>query len=716
MADIDALIERVSSYISQSADVLRTAYAFAARAHEGQRRASGEPYVTHPVETAYIVAGLYLDIAAVTAALLHDVPEDTPVPLSAVIQSFGPEVGKLVDGVTKLSRITWGSLEEEQAENLRKMFLAMVDDIRVVLIKLADRLHNMRTLGALPGEQQRKIAQETMEIYAPLASRLGIWQFKWELEDLAFRCLDPDRYQELASLLEATRQNREHHIAQAMAALQQALEEQGIEAQISGRSKHVYSIHRKMQRRSREFEQIYDVLAVRVIVETVRDCYAALGVVHSLWRPIPGEFDDYIAMPKENMYQSLHTAVIFGDGLPLEVQIRTQEIHRVSEFGVAAHWRYKEGGRRDVVFENKLAWLRQLMEWRSDIADAQEFVESLKVDIFQDQVYVFTPKGDIIDLPAGATPVDFAYRIHTDIGHHCRGARVNGRLVSLDYQLRNGDRVEIITAKTGGPSRDWLNPNLGYVKSSNARDKIRQWFKRQERGENVARGKEELDREIRRLGLQQSPEEIARVFKYERLEDFYAAIGCGDVDVHTVAQRLLPPEEKQPSRTSTTSDAARGIRVMGVGDLLTQLAGCCHPVPGDRIVGFITRGKGVTIHRRDCPNVDGTLEPERLVQVDWGQTNHQLFPVAIRVEALNRDGLLRDISTLVAEDHVDMTQVRAVVHPDRTATITATIQVTGMEQLSRILSRIEGMRDVLEVRRDIGQRHKREAKGNRPGA
>ncbi len=716
MADIDALIERVSSYISQSADVLRTAYAFAARAHEGQRRASGEPYVTHPVETAYIVAGLYLDIAAVTAALLHDVPEDTPVPLSAVIQSFGPEVGKLVDGVTKLSRITWGSLEEEQAENLRKMFLAMVDDIRVVLIKLADRLHNMRTLGALPGEQQRKIAQETMEIYAPLASRLGIWQFKWELEDLAFRCLDPDRYQELASLLEATRQNREHHIAQAMAALQQALEEQGIEAQISGRSKHVYSIHRKMQRRSREFEQIYDVLAVRVIVETVRDCYAALGVVHSLWRPIPGEFDDYIAMPKENMYQSLHTAVIFGDGLPLEVQIRTQEMHRVSEFGVAAHWRYKEGGRRDVVFENKLAWLRQLMEWRSDIADAQEFVESLKVDIFQDQVYVFTPKGDIIDLPAGATPVDFAYRIHTDIGHHCRGARVNGRLVSLDYQLRNGDRVEIITAKTGGPSRDWLNPNLGYVKSSNARDKIRQWFKRQERGENVARGKEELDREIRRLGLQQSPEEIARVFKYERLEDFYAAIGCGDVDVHTVAQRLLPPEEKQPSRTSTTSDAARGIRVMGVGDLLTQLAGCCHPVPGDRIVGFITRGKGVTIHRRDCPNVDGTLEPERLVQVDWGQTNHQLFPVAIRVEALNRDGLLRDISTLVAEDHVDMTQVRAVVHPDRTATITATIQVTGMEQLSRILSRIEGMRDVLEVRRDIGQRHKREAKGNRPGA
>lgn len=700
MADIDTLIQRVLAYYPQAdTKLISDAYDFATRAHAGQRRASGEPYIIHPLETALIVASLYLDLAAVAAALLHDVPEDTPVNLDEVNKAFGPEVTKLVDGVTKLSRISWGSIEEAQAESLRKMFLAMVDDVRVVLIKLADRLHNMRTLGALPIDRQRKIAQETMEIYAPLASRLGIWQFKWELEDLAFKCLSPEQYHDLAGLLDTTRRNREHHIEQAIATLQQALEEQGIETQIAGRPKHIYSIYRKMQRKHREFEQIYDLLAIRLIVNSVKDCYAALGIVHSLWRPIPGEFDDYIAMPKENLYQSLHTAVIFGDGLPLEVQIRTQEMHRLSEYGIAAHWRYKEGGRRDINFESKIAWLRQLMEWRRDIADAQEFVESLKTDIFRDQVYVFTPKGDIIDLPAGSTPVDFAYRIHSDIGHRCRGAKVNGRLVSLDYQLQNGDRIEILTAKQGGPSRDWLNQNLGYIKSHNARDKVRAWFKREQREENVVQGKELLEHEIRRLSLEQSAEEIARVFKFDKLEDFYAAIGCGDIEVQAIAGRLIPQERPLPKAPQRISDKT-GIRVMGVGDLLTRLGTCCKPLPGDSIVGYITRGKGVTVHRRDCPNVQ-KVEEGRLVPVEWGASDHQIYPVSIRVEALNRDGLLRDITSLVAEDHVDITQARATVHADQTATITATLQVTGMDQVSRILSKIEGLRDVLEVRRDV---------------
>jgi len=710
MADFDELIQRVLAYYPQAdTAVLRQAYDFALRAHGEQRRVSGEPYITHPLETAIIVAGLNLDLAALTAALLHDVLEDTAVTADELSRAFGPEVAKLVDGVTKLSRITWGSIEEAQAENLRKMFLAMVDDIRVVLIKLSDRLHNMRTLGALPIERQRKIAQETMDIYAPLASRLGIWQFKWELEDLAFKCLNPQKYHQLAELLDSTRRSREQAIEQAMATLQQALEEQGIEAQIMGRPKHIYSIDRKMQRKQRDFDQIYDLLAIRCIVSTVKDCYAALGIVHSLWHPIPNEFDDYIAIPKENLYQSLHTAVIFADGLPLEVQIRTLEMHHISEYGIAAHWRYKEGGKRDISFDNKIAWLRQLMEWRRDIADAQEFVESLKTDIFRDQVYVFTPKGDIIDLPAGSTPVDFAFRIHTDVGNRCRGAKVNGRLVPLDHPLQNGDRVEILTAKAGGPSRDWLNPNLGYIKSHNARDKVRLYFRREEREENVTQGKEQLEHELRRLSLNQTPEEIARVFKYERVEDFYAAIGCGDVDVHSIAVRLVPPEEKSVIKPALPATGKTGIRVTGVGDLLTRLGTCCKPLPGDAIIGYITRGKGVTVHRQDCPNVQ-KVESERLVSVEWGASDHQVYPVSIRIEAMNRDGLLRDITSLVADDHVDITEARAIVHPDQTASITATLQVTGMDQVSRILSKIEGMREVLEVRRNVVQGKKKGSK------
>ena len=472
------------------------AFDLAVEAHEGQRRATGEPYVTHPIASAQILAELGVDPIAIEAALLHDVPEDTEYSLTDVEERFGPEVAQLVDGVTKLSKFSTHSHEQQQAENIRKMLLAMAQDIRVVLIKLADRLHNMRTLYGLPSEKQQRIARQTMEIYAPLAERLGIWQIKWELEDLAFKVLEPERFRELAKLLDTRRKGRESYIERAIADLRPRLDAAGIVADIEGRPKHIYSIWKKMQRKSAEFGEIYDVYAIRLLVDEVRDCYAALGIVHSLWRPIPGQFDDYIAVPKNNLYQSLHTAVIAIDGKPLEIQIRTHQMHQVSEVGIAAHWRYKEGTKSDREYDAKLAWLRQLMDWQRDVTDATEFVEGIKLDIFQDQVFVFTPKGDIKDLPAGATPLDFAYRIHTDVGHRTIGAKVNNRLVPLDYRLKNGDIVEIVTTKgEHGPSRDWLN----VVRTSHAREKIRQWFKRKDRDENIVHGRESLERELRRL-------------------------------------------------------------------------------------------------------------------------------------------------------------------------------------------------------------------------
>jgi GTP pyrophosphokinase len=743
---IDDLVRQVQTYLpTVDPDPLREAYAFALAAHDGQVRLSGEPYVQHPLSTAMILAGLNLDMDTVVAALLHDVPEDTRVPLEHVRAKFGDEVAKLVDGVTKLSRISWENLEEEQAESLRKMFLAMAEDVRVVMIKLADRLHNMRTLSPLPRAKQHKIARETLEIYAPLASRLGIWQFKWELEDLSFRFLEPDKYRQITEQVAALKRSSERYINRVIRTLSAALEQAGIEAQLQGRSKHVYSIHKKMQRKGQDLSEIYDLLAVRVIVEEVKDCYAALGVIHSLWKPIPGEFDDYIAMPKENLYQSLHTAVFCLDGLPLEVQIRTEAMHRVAEFGIAAHWRYKEGGKRDVSFDAKLAWLRQLMEWRKDIADAQEFVESLKTDIFQDQVFVFTPKGDIIDLPAGATPIDFAYRIHTDIGHRCRGAKVNGRLVNLDYRLQNGDRVEILTGKAGGPSRDWLNPNLNFVKSAHARDKIRSWFRKQQQEENILKGKEQLDKELRQLALEQAFEDVIQIFennppgpgespdkmlgkwheelkrlgyagkKSEELVSFfkkftgrneiYLAIGYGDLSAQQLALRLLVMEEQPITvpQVAPRGPAAAGLQVMGVGDLLTNLGRCCNPLPGDEIIGYVTRGKGITVHRRDCRNVAKVDEPGRLVRVSWGGGPQQFYPVSIIVRALDREGLLRDVATVVAEDKISLAAASAVAHGDHTATITATLQITGIEQLGRVLTKIESIKDVIEVVRDTGQ-------------
>lgn len=718
--DIESVIEQIGS--KTSTDVIQAvqhAYEFALAAHEGQARASGESYIQHSLAVASILADLRLDAATIAAALLHDVAEDTAITIDDLREEFGEEVTRLVDGVTKLDHIgkltgmSSRDLEEEQAENLRKVFLAMVDDVRVVLIKLADRLHNMRTLGALPDYKRRRIAKETLEIFAPLANRLGIWQIKWELEDLSFRYLKPETYKEIAGLLDERSEDRMSWVTSVTEQISKHLEEEGIHADISGRPKHIYSIYRKMRRKEVEFDQIYDIRALRVLVNSLSECYAALGVVHSLWKPIPREFDDFIATPKDNMYRSLHTAVFGPDGKPLEVQIRTQEMHRTAEYGIAAHWRYKEQQtKRDVEFENKIAWLRQLMEWRQEVTDAREFVDSLKTDVFQDRAYVFTPKGHLIDLSAGSTPVDFAYHVHTEIGHRCRGARVNGRIVNLDYQLQNGDQVEIITAKRGGPSRDWLNPRLGYVQTSRARGKIRQWFRRQNREQNILLGRDILDRELKRLNLENEQyEHIASLFGYDKPDDLLAAIGYGDINSQQIATKVLVNErersqtaipEAAPDRPPPTM-AISGINALGTSGLLTKLARCCNPLPGDPIVGYITRGQGITIHRQDCPNIVRTRDAERLIGVDWGSAEQQAYPVMIVVKAFNRGGLLRDIAARVADEGIDLSSAHAVTgEKGNIATITATLEITSVAQLSSVLAMIERIPNVIEARRLVG--------------
>jgi len=692
---------------SLNVGLIERAHEVAAAAHEGQVRASGEPYISHPVQVAHYLATLQMDAETLAAALLHDVPEDTDTTIPDIEKRFGREVARLVDGVTKLSKFgSARTMEEQQAENIRKMFMAMAEDVRVVVIKLADRLHNMRTLEFLPPDKQIRIARQSMEIYAPLAHRLGMWQIKWELEDLAFKYLEPVTYRKLVEMLADRRKARESFINKSMGILRKELAKVGIEAEISGRPKHLFSIYKKMERKGAEFNEIYDLHAIRLLVSDVKDCYAALGVVHSLWRPIPGQFDDYIAMPKANMYQSLHTAVIGPDAKPLEVQIRTHTMHEIAEAGIAAHWRYKEGTRGDRRYDEKLAWVRQLIEWQREVADATEFVEGLKLEVFQDQVFVFTPKGDVKDLPRGATPLDFAYRIHTDVGHRTIGAKVNNRLVPLDYKLRNGDIVEIITTKAAhGPSRDWMN----VVQTSQAREKIRQWFKRQQRDENIAQGKEILDRELRRLAHETltsvSPEklsEIAQQLRFREMDDFFAAIGYGAVSPASVASKLeihddvaiTLPEVAPPAAPSTT-----GVRVKGVGDLLVRFAKCCSPIPGDPIVGYVTRGKGVTVHRATCPSVLSERDIERLIDVEWESADQQTYPITVRIEAVDRPGLLNEITNVVAEYRVNIVAASIGVHPDGMATITATLKVTSLQQLSKVLAKIEGIRDVTSVGR-----------------
>jgi GTP pyrophosphokinase len=696
--------------------LVERAYAVAKESHAGKERKSGEPYIKHPLSVAFLLVEIGMDTDTIAAGLLHDVVEDTDTNLASLEQTFGPQIASLVDGVTKLEQIEQEQRDRfkddpealrdaQESESLRKMFLAMAQDLRVVIIKLADRLHNMRTLDALKPERRKTFARETLDIFAPLANRLGVWQWKWELEDLSLRHLDPDTYYEIASLIEERRAERQVSIQQHIEILEKKLAEEDIKADISGRPKQIYSIHRKMQRKNVPFDQVYDVRGIRVIADTISDCYRTLGIVHGLWNPIPGEFDDYIATPKDNMYQSLHTAVVSDDGKTLEVQIRTQEMHQIAEYGIAAHWQYKEGGKRDKAFEARIAWLRWLMEWRQELTDAGEFLNAVKTDIFEDRVYTFTPKGKLIDLPTGATPIDFAYHIHTEIGHRCRGARINGKLVSLDYQLKNGDQVEILTSRRGGPSRDWLNPALGYTMTNRARSKIRQWFRRQDREQNIIQGREVLERELKRLGMELSHEAVSKLFSYDKLEDFLAGIGFGDINSQQIAGKIAEmrgDQEKEdlPVEPPPSVQTVEGIQVQGAGGLLTRLAKCCTPLPGNDIIGYVTRGRGVTIHRRDCPNILRLSDTDRLIEVSWG-AKELTFPVNIYITAYDRTKLLSEISTIIGAEDINIAAVRQGIKSN-ISIFYITIEVSSIAQLSRVLAKIGKLPNVIEAQRHTG--------------
>lgn len=720
---IDQLIENLPDYYSPlDRDVVHRAYEVALKAHALQKRQSGEPYINHCVAVASILAEMRMPAEVVAAGLLHDTVEDTTIKLDDLKKQFGDTVANLVDGVTKLESLPRVSHNDEQPspeqasrrkrqvaiEALRKTFLAMNDDVRVVMIKLADRLHNMRTLGFTPPEKQVRIAQETLDIYAPLANRLGIWQLKWELEDLSFRYVNPEKYKEIADQLLDRRSTREDQITEIIEKLQHVLGQANLKVEISGRPKHIYSIYRKMVAKGKTFEMVRDVRGVRLLVPDTPSCYAALGLIHNLWRPIPGEFDDYIAAPKDNFYQSLHTAVLYDDGKPLEVQIRTPEMHQNSEYGIAAHWRYKEGTRRDQKYEQHVLWLRSMMEWRGDVKDAQEFVDSMKSDVFEDRVYIFTPKGDIYDLPAGSTPIDFAYHIHTNIGHRCRGAKVDGKLVPLDHELKTGQQVEILTSKQGGPSRDWLNSSLGMVKTQRARSKIRIWFKKQDEEQNLTQGRSMLERELHRLGLSDiNLENLARQLDFKTTDEMFIDLGCGDLSVNRIinliAEHELPIEEQLvASKPKSSSDSTDAVSVVGLRGLLTAMAKCCNPMPGDPIVGYITRGRGATIHRQDCPNILRSKERERLVRVSWGE-QMRTYPVPIKITAFDRQGLMSDISTLLDAEGVNIINVNIRVDHDSVkadvADIRLVIEVKDLVQLSRMLNRVENLANVLDAQR-----------------
>ena len=726
----EKLLEQLpENYTHTDRELITRAYSMAEEAHLEQTRHSGEPYIAHCIAVASILAELRVPTEVIVAGLLHDTVEDTTITLADIRREFGDTVKILVDGVTKLTHlprvsrgdqhaesngddvieekpsgnISLGRKEDMVSETLRKTFMAMGDDVRVVLIKLADRLHNMRTLGYMPEHKRKRIAQETLDIFAPLANRLGIWQIKWELEDLGFRYTNPEKYKEIAGLLTEKRPDRESQLEDIKANLLKLLETNNIKAEISGRPKHIYSIYKKMKRKNKPFNMVNDVRAVRLIVPDVPACYAALGVIHTTWRPVPGEFDDYIAAPKDNFYQSLHTAVQYDDKRPLEVQIRTQDMHLNAEYGIAAHWRYKEGTKHsDKNYQQRVNSLRSMMEWRTDVNDAAEFVESMRSDVFQDRVYIFTPRGDIIDLPAGSTPIDFAYHVHTDIGHRCRGSRVNGKLVPLHQELKTGDNVEVLTAKRGGPSRDWLNSSLGLVRTSRARAKIKVWFKKQEDEQNLAQGRNTLERELQRLGLGEiNFEKMARDMSYKVPDDMFIAIGTGDLSISKVVKQFSDSEEVKdelvagkPTTQQTSTDA---VEVVGLKGMLSNMAKCCHPMPGDEIVGFVTRGRGATIHRQDCPNILLTKDKERLLQVGWGHVV-RTYPVSIKIEAYDRQGLVGDISNLLSDEGVNIADVTVKVN--RTiAILLLIIEVRDLTQLSRILTRVENLPNVLGANR-----------------
>ncbi|HEC29069.1 MAG TPA: GTP diphosphokinase [Gammaproteobacteria bacterium] len=716
---LDAWMDKLATlYPDDQLERIREAAVLAIKAHAHQRRASGEPYVFHVFEVAEILVNLHLDNESIIAALLHDVVEDTSVTLEQVESVFGHSISVLVDGVTKIgqvkgvseiaqnkSRENWGN-----SESLRKMLLAMVKDVRVILIKLADRLHNMRTLKYLDKERQTRIATETMDIFAPLASRMGIWQIKWELEDLSFRYLHPGKYKKIASLLAERRLDREAFINEVITELEDELAKVNIKAELSGRAKHIYSIWRKMEKKGVDFKDIFDVSAVRVLVDTVADCYGVLGITHMLWKHIPNEFDDYITTPKGNNYQSLHTAVIGPDGKILEVQIRTREMHEHAELGVASHWLYKEGSKFDPVYEQKIAWLRQILEWKNEESDVDGFVDRLKSEIFEDRVYVLTPKGNVVDLAMGATPLDFAYHIHTDVGHGCRGAKINGSIVPLTYTLKTGDQIEILTAKSGTPSRDWLNSHLGYLKTPRARAKVRSWFTHLDLEKNITAGKLILDKELSKLGLSKiNTDRLASKLNSQNMQELYALIGKGDVtavQIAGAAQEIATPKDPdaeilKKTKISTAKEVKGDVRIYGVGNLLTTMAKCCKPAPGDSIIGYITKGRGITIHRRDCSNIL-RYGHERLIEVSWSRGQESTYPVDISVLAYDRQGLLMDITNVLSDEKVNVLSMNTITDvKDHMARMKLTLEVTGISKLSRVLSRLTQLSNVLEAKRVV---------------
>ncbi|NLJ80307.1 MAG: bifunctional (p)ppGpp synthetase/guanosine-3',5'-bis(diphosphate) 3'-pyrophosphohydrolase [Firmicutes bacterium] len=705
--DLQFLTDRILAYYPKAnVDAITKAYHFSRRAHQGQLRESGALYFEHPYEVALILADLELDMETIVAGFLHDVLEDTSVTREELEAEFGPVVLMLVEGVTKLDKLPFRDRFEHQAENMRKMIFAMAEDVRVILIKLADRLHNMRTLRHISPEKQRLISQETLDIFAPLAHRLGIWKIKFEMEDLAFRHLRPKEYYQLVGEIDKKRQEREGDLQEVMDIIMKRLAEVEMVCDIQGRPKHLYSIYQKMKRQEKNLDEIYDLMAIRIIVDSVRECYAVLGVIHALWKPIPGRFKDYIAVPKLNMYQSLHTTVMVPHGEPYEIQIRTWEMHRIAEKGVAAHWMYKEGQSKRLSEEAKVGWLREAVEWLQEMKDPQEFMDTLKIDLFEDEVFVFTPKGDVKSLPNGATPVDFAFDVHTDVGLGCLGAKVNGRLVPLNHVLKNGDFVEILTSKNANPTRDWLN----FVKTSKARSRIRSWLKEEQREENLSRGRDLLERELKKFNIdprtvmqEDDLEKTAKKYGVSSPEELLSSVGSGRINANQVVQKLTgrePERARLPKRRKRRSDTARGVTVKGIDNILVRFSKCCNPVPGDEIIGYITRGRGISVHRADCPNVANLIkEPGRQIEVVWNATEADSYPVEVEIEALDRPNLLTSIMNSLSASRTVVEAINARTVKHESATVQLVLEIRDVEHLSHVMQTLQQVNGVLSVYR-----------------